>query len=122
YEEVIRIFRKHCGPEHSEVAVNMHNLGSLLSRMGRLEEARCICKEALQLKEARLGLEHLDLATTLNSLGWIAEELQDWRAALSAYRRASDLFTRHLGKEHPRTQICQSNLDRCLSAQSGRRS
>ena len=69
YRRALAIFEQTFGPEHYEVASNLHNLAAVLCARGDLDEAEKLYRRALAIKEKLLGAESPDVALTLNNLG-----------------------------------------------------
>ena len=56
------------GSEHREVAAVLDNLGRVLRKQGKLDEAQRVLERALATREAALGPDHADMAISLNNL------------------------------------------------------
>jgi len=50
------------GPEHTDVARTLHNLGNLHSAMGNHQQTKEYYERALSIQPKKLGLEHTDVA------------------------------------------------------------
>lgn len=57
------------GAEHPHVAFTLHGLAQCAKGRGRLPEAEDMFRQALKIKEARLGASALQVASTLRELG-----------------------------------------------------
>ncbi|GHJ15939.1 tetratricopeptide repeat protein [Micromonospora sp. AKA38] len=69
--------RREYGPAHHEVAVTLHNLGSLMFREGDVAAASNALQESLSIKVTCLGEDHPDLAPTLYNLALCREAMGD---------------------------------------------
>jgi hypothetical protein len=78
---VLQAREKALGPEHVDTVTSIDNLGTVLERQGKYEEAEAMHRRALEGYEEVLGLEHVDTLTSVNSLG------RCWRAKASMKRR-----------------------------------
>jgi serine/threonine-protein kinase len=94
-------------PERAEA---LHDLGTLLFRAGRYEEARERLERAAELKQRALGAGHPDLAGTLNNLGIVLQALGRNEEALERHARALALRRTALGPEHPDVAVSHNNL------------
>jgi Tfp pilus assembly protein PilF len=56
------------GAEHPDTLTSIDNLGLVLERQGKYEEAEVMHRRALEAKEKVLGPEHPDTLTSLNKL------------------------------------------------------
>ncbi len=57
-ERSLAIDEKALGPDHTSVAIDVNNLGSVLQDQGDLEGARRCAGRALAIFESRLGKDH----------------------------------------------------------------
>jgi tetratricopeptide (TPR) repeat protein len=89
------------GPDHPSLAPSLANLGAVLGRAGRFEEAHALLLRALRSHEASKGPDHLDVASILSILAALAEEQNDVPRALDLLHRAFAIKQKHLGLVHP---------------------
>lgn len=54
------------GPEHPHTLAIVNNLGSVLSRLGKYEEAEAMQRRALEGREKALGAEHPDTLVSIS--------------------------------------------------------
>jgi serine/threonine protein kinase len=88
FYRAIAAYRRALGPDHPYESYAWHDLGSMLSlQTGKLEEALAASREAVRIREARLGEVPL-LSRALISLGWELQELQRWDESLVVLERA----------------------------------
>jgi tetratricopeptide (TPR) repeat protein len=100
------------GPDHYEVAVNLHNLASSHQAQGHPAQALAEFSEALRIKTLVLGAEHPEVAALANNLGALHAEQHRTDEARQHYTSAVAVLTRTLGPDHPFTRQCAANLDR----------
>lgn len=110
--EVIAVFEQSYGPEHYEVAVALHNLGSLEHRSGDYEAAAATLDRAAKIKRLALGSDHPDLAVTLHNLACAQTELGQVRDATESLREAITLLTDVVASDHPTLNSCRARLIR----------
>ncbi|GFF89029.1 hypothetical protein IFM47457_08012 [Aspergillus lentulus] len=69
YRRALEGYGKALGPEHLYTLTSMANLGSVLERQGKYEEAEVMYRRALEGCGKVLGLEHPDTLTSVSNLG-----------------------------------------------------
>ena len=69
--QALQMMKKLLGAELPSVATSLNNLGGVLSRQGKYEEAERLDRQALQTKQKLLGAEHPSVATSLNNLAGV---------------------------------------------------
>ena len=52
------------GLNHVDVATSYHEPGRLYCLMGKLEQGKDYCKEALEIQRMQSGQNHIDVATS----------------------------------------------------------
>lgn len=77
------------GEEHIEVAVSEHNIGCVLVRQGKLEEAEKLLKEALRKKIAMVGEDGDEARLTRAVLTHVQEKLEEQRLTAQTENSAS---------------------------------
>jgi tetratricopeptide (TPR) repeat protein len=95
-----------------EVAVALHNLGSLQFRSGLVTEARQTFERTFALKRATLPPGHPDLAITLHNLACCLERLGEPAAATHHLRRGVDVLAPVVADDHPTLAALRAKLDR----------
>ena len=99
-EQSLVIFAKALGPEHPTFAYPHANLGLVLEKLGRYEEARTMHERALAILEKALGPEHPNVAFPLTYLGYALIHLGDLDAARRHLERALAIREKALDSTH----------------------
>lgn len=94
YRASVRIRERVYGPDSPGVTQAQAELGDVLVRLGRLQEAEPILKRVLALRSAVVGSDHSYTATAHAALGGLALSRGDHASALAAYRQAVRALTR----------------------------
>ncbi|MFC7247501.1 tetratricopeptide repeat protein [Catellatospora aurea] len=110
--EVLAAYENVPTPDRYEIAVTLHNLGSLQARAGEHATAVDTLSRAYALKRASLGRRHPDLAITLYNLGRCLQNLGRSRAAKRRFRRAVDILGSRVTDDHPTLAACRDALSR----------
>jgi CHAT domain-containing protein/Tfp pilus assembly protein PilF len=76
------------GPEDPAVAGSLANLGLVLRRQGKLDEARAAYERALRIRERALGPDHPEVARVLAALSALASNAGDFARARELGERA----------------------------------
>ena len=100
YEDFIKYIEKNIGPEKSEMATALNNLGLLFINLSKYKEAEPVCTRALEIREKASGPDHSDVASSLASLGWLYLNIGKYSTAEALYRRALEIKEKELGPEH----------------------
>jgi tetratricopeptide (TPR) repeat protein len=98
------------GPEHSEVAIRLNNLASLLQDTNRLAEAEPLMRRALQIDEGSFGSQHPDVAIDLHNLARLLRDTERLAEAMPLIGRVVEIYEQSFGPDHPRTQNAQRTL------------
>jgi tetratricopeptide (TPR) repeat protein/predicted Ser/Thr protein kinase len=95
-------------------ATAISSLGSVLSDLGRYEEAQKAHERVLALRQKALGSEHPDTTNSLNNLGGVLYYLGKYEEAREIHARALALREKILGPEHPHVAVSLNNLGLAL--------
>jgi tetratricopeptide (TPR) repeat protein len=114
YRRALVTFEKVFGPEHYEVASNLHNLAAVLCTRGDLDEAEKLYRRALAIKEKLLGAESPDAALTRNNLGALLNRKGCPREAAAVLQSSVETLQSRLAPDHPHLACARANLESAL--------
>ena len=66
------------GKEHPDTLTSMNNLGSVLSRQGKYEEAKEMHRHVLALRETVPGKKHPNSLTSVHCLSYLLHYKKRW--------------------------------------------
>jgi tetratricopeptide (TPR) repeat protein len=102
-ERAFEVAKHTLGPEQSETADAMDNLGRLYQNIGEYEKAEPLLQEALRIRQKVLGSEKPDTAQSLNRLGVLYQNIGEYARAAPLLREALRIRQKVLGFENPPT-------------------
>ncbi|KAJ5455860.1 uncharacterized protein N7458_004124 [Penicillium daleae] len=117
YQRVLEGREKVFGPEHPNTLNAVTDLGVLLQRKGKYEEAEPMHRRDLEGSEKALGLEHPDTFISVDNLGMLLQRMGNYEEAEPLHRRALEGREKALGFEHPDTLSSVNNLGVLLQDQ-----
>jgi len=120
YRRVLAIFEATFGPEHYEVAANLHNLAAVLCTRGDLDEAEQFYRRALAIKEKLLGADSPDAALTRNNLGALLNLAGRPEEATGLLQSAVAVLQDRFTPDHPHLALARANLKSALLSSMGR--
>lgn len=115
-EGATAIRRAQLGPTDPEVATSLHDMASLLSDMGKANEARPYAEEALAIRERASEGDDLSVASALDMLAVVRRAAGDLDSARPLYERALTIRERRLGPEAPEVASSLNNFANLLKA------
>ncbi len=110
WRQIVKIQQEKVGADHPDTLINMNNLGTTLSVMGDLEEARILQEEVLGKLRRILGSENLETLKSMCTLGSTLRYMGFLKEARNLYEEASWKLRKILGPEHPDFLTCINNL------------
>jgi tetratricopeptide (TPR) repeat protein len=113
--DVLGSYEQTYGPVHYEIAVTLHNLGSLQFRQRDWALARQTLLRASAMKAAVLGPHHPDIAITLHNVACCELELGERDCAITCLRQAIEILTPVVSTTHPTLVACVAKLNQTLS-------
>lgn len=113
---VLRVFESTYGPEHYEVGVTLHNLGSLQHRCGNFKSAATTLTRAVKIKRAVLAPSHPDLAISLHNLACAQAKLGHNHRAAESLREVLTLLSGSVADGHPTLLSARNRLSSLSSA------
>ncbi len=112
----VAILRSTLGAEHLTTLAATNNLGVILLRGNKLEEARVYFEEALTAQRKLRGEDHYEVAQTLTNLATATQRLGQYEKAESLYIEALEVKRAYFGEEHPNTAITIDMLGSMLDS------
>ncbi len=111
-EEVLVVLEGAYGPESHEVAVALHNFGSLEYRCGDCEAAASMLDRSIRVKRTTLGTNHPDLAIGLHNLACAQAEVGLINQAIDSLEEAIALLAESVAANHPTLRSARQRLAR----------
>ena len=106
----LEISEKEMGPEHSETATTLMNLGILEAQMGHLDQAAELEQRALRIRRKAFGPTSPDVAHCLRFLGNLSRKQKRDDRAERYLTDALAMYEATLGTAHPDTALCRGDL------------
>ena len=100
YRRAIALYQRAYGPDHPDEAYGWHNLGELMRRRARLDEALVAYRHAARIRTERQGETPL-LAGTLASIGATLNEMHRSAEAVPPLERALAITRAHVPPNDP---------------------
>jgi tetratricopeptide (TPR) repeat protein len=98
------------GGRSVDSAETRNNLGLLLWKRGRLDEAGAMLREACDIRREALGAQSPELASSLNNLGVVLRDQRKTDDAKAALTEALTIQRSALPATHPDTAVTINNL------------
>lgn len=100
-EESVAKLSNTLGEYHPNAIIFNGNLGYLMSRIGRNDEALELSSDCLRRQIKLVGSNHPDIAITYRRISQIKGVMGDLEGGLRAIKKSVELLTPVLGKDHP---------------------
>ena len=110
--QLARLSYEQVGPNHTDHALWLRNLGSLHLRTGKVEEGEKYLLQALDICRATEGAEGFATAICLIDLAELRAAEGRTEVARDLCRQALEVFSKNVGDQHPLVQRVQA----CLSS------
>ena len=109
YEEAweIEVHRLGLSENHMSVAITNNNMGIVLNKLGRFEEAMEKYWESLRIKKMKLMKDHVNIAGTLHNMGVVHRNKKEYDLSMACYEEALRIRTLRLGR---RSAHCAATL------------
>ena len=108
-EEVSALQRDALGTDHPSVASLAHNLGGVLTNLGRNAEALARFREAIRIREATQGSEHRATLDSLAMAGFVMGRLGELDEGIETLEHVIAISRRD-DPDHPRVASLYNNL------------
>jgi non-specific serine/threonine protein kinase/serine/threonine-protein kinase len=109
-ERALDLRRRQLGADDPDTLSSIGNMGRLLVRMGRREEAERYYREALDGRRRVLGDDHPDTLSSINNMGYALQAMRKLEEAEPYFREALDGRRRVLGEDHRETLTSINNV------------
>ena len=96
------------GPRHPRLAEVLRNLGRVLRKRGRYDEADATLQRALTMQEQLLGPDHDDVSVTLTIMGESCVDQGNYRRAKGLLKRAVAIAELHVVPDQYPEQSCNA--------------
>ena len=106
----LAIYRQVKGPDHRLVGHVLHDIGRVLGKLQRTEEALAAFEQALVVKRKTYAHDHRSVIGTLSSIGQRHLELGHFEKALEIQQQTLDIQERQLGADHATLAVSLTNL------------
>jgi tetratricopeptide (TPR) repeat protein len=110
YWQALHIHERQLGPEHIEVAFELHGLATLYFEQDKYMQAEPLYQRALHILEQRLGPEHTEVCRPLTGLATLYLAQGKYAQAKSLDKRVLRLLELQLGPGHPDVARSLTNL------------
>ncbi|CAJ1945027.1 unnamed protein product [Cylindrotheca closterium] len=112
HRRLLEIRKMKFGEEHSSLADSYHNMGGVLRRQGRLEDAMAIYEKSLKINTEKnlIEGEQSSVADTYNSMGGVLEGQGKLEDAMAMYEKSLEIKIKNLGGEHSSVAVTYSNM------------
>ena len=114
YRRALAVFEQTFGPEHYEVASNLHNLAAVLCARGDLDEAEDCHAASADDQGETVMLETPDAALTLNNMGALLNRKGRSKEAAAMLHSAVETLQSRLAPDHPHLAFARANLESAL--------
>jgi Tetratricopeptide repeat/Domain of unknown function (DUF4062) len=115
--QVIPVYEKNLGAEHTATLSSSNNLANALNSLGKHAEAEERHRAVLAIRERVLGLDHPDTLISRNNLAAAQNYQRKHSEAEEQQRAVLEVRERILGADHPDTLFSRNNLAKTLSNQ-----
>ena len=110
HERALLIDEANFGPNHTDVARDVSNLGAVLQDLGDYVGAKTMYERALLIDETTFGPDHPDVARDVSNLGTVLQDLGEYAGAKTMFERALPIYIKTKGKIHSETAEIFNNL------------
>ncbi|CAF1175269.1 unnamed protein product [Rotaria sordida] len=104
YRRAFTIIEKTLGPEHSEAAEILHNIGQAQHELGNYKQAIAHFDRALAIIKKEFNEQHYKYGLFLNSLGLTHAMMGDYNTGFAHMKQALEILLATLGTDH--IEIC----------------
>ena len=113
-DAALAVRKRHGG---ADLGSTLHNIGRVLIRLGKNEEARQTWEQALEVRTKALGPKHRLVAMTVNNLGNVLLNMGQMEAGMARYQEALKIRIQVYGEEHREVAQGLQNIAIVLESQ-----
>ncbi|XP_005107932.1 nephrocystin-3 [Aplysia californica] len=117
-QRVVQLEELVMGPDSSDLARSLNELGVLHYLQNNPDTAESFFKRALEMRETILGSDHLDVASSLNNLAALYNDKKLFERAEPLYDEALRIRLKHLPPDNPAVASIINQLARLYKQQS----
>ncbi|MGI5156178.1 tetratricopeptide repeat protein [Microbispora sp. CA-102843] len=111
YEQILSVYRRDYGEDHSDTIQTMNDLGGVLMELDeRLPHARRIYEQVVSTRLRTLGERNVHTLMAMNNLGKVCRRLHDLSTARTLATKVVRVGSELLGEEHPDNLVWMNNL------------
>jgi TonB family protein len=116
--EALALREKALGPDHVDLLPLMLNLGEILKRLGKLEEAGDVFNRALKIGEKAFGPNDIEIASIIDRLAFLESDRQRLPNAESLFERSLKIKQAALSKDDSEIAETALNLGQVRAART----
>ncbi|CAF1372054.1 unnamed protein product [Adineta steineri] len=110
YQRALTAIEQTLGPQHSEAAEILHNIGQVYHQLGNYKQAIEYINRALMIIKKEFSDKHYKYGMFLNSLGLVYAMMNDYRMAYIHLKQSLQILINSLGPDHIEVCDVYSNL------------
>ena len=99
-ERTLKIYEKHLGEDHWQVAKTLTNLSIAYGSLGDHNKEKDLLERALKIEETHLGEDHFEVAITIYNLALAHGALGDRGNEAQILIKVLPIYVRHVGMHH----------------------
>jgi len=116
-KRTVEVLEREFGKDHERVATGLNQLGYVLWRLGRPQDALPVMRRVLAIVRKCFGEEHPRVAHAWFELAAQVGALHQWQPAEQMYRKALAVYEKTLGEDDPEVAMTLNNLVRLLETE-----
>ena len=109
-EEYVNLAREQYGENHFEYAIALNNLAEIYRTQSRLDDAKKLFEQALQIEEVTLGPDHENVAVRVYNLARLHDDQENYEIAEKLLYRSIQIWEKKLGPEHKQLATALNTL------------
>jgi len=109
-KKALEVAENNAGPNQSNVAVSLNNLGTVLKAKKQYVQAELLFKRALEINKKAYGPDSLYITADLTNLAFLYKDQGQYAQAEPLYKRVLEIEEKALGPNHPQVAQDVQNL------------